>query len=272
MIPRSIAFSILSLLCALLAGGQTLAEDSQQSALAASSTQDASLGIGVSPLPEVLKSHLPEVTDHGRGILISEVMAGSPAESAGLKKHDILVRYDDQDLYSPEQLVTRVRRDNPGNTVELQFVRAGKLQSTKVELGGQKKKLPVFSEWNWPGFVNRFDIPWAPLRPEYWMESQDVEGDATEWTSFESLTIQKVPGGQYIVRITYKDTSGNSISNEFKGTRQAIRDAINADNDLPETRKNLLLRTLHDGGQKPLDALSWERTPRALFNWPGVNF
>ncbi len=272
MIQRSIAFSILTLLCALPAGEQTLAEDSQSTASSHSRTQEASFGICVSPLPEVLKSHLPEVTDGGRGILISEVMAGSPAENSGLKKYDILVRYDDQDIYSPEQFVERGRHVNPGNTVELHFVRAGKLQSTKVELGDQEKKPQVFSQWNWPVFVKRFNIPWAPLRPEYWTEAQDVEGDGTEWTSFESLTIQRESAGKFIVRITYKNTSGNSVSHEFKGTRQVIRDAINADDNLPETRKNQLLRTLDDRGRKPLDALTWERTPRARFNWPGANF
>jgi hypothetical protein len=199
-------------------------------------------------------------------------MAGSPAEKAGLKKYDILVRYDDQDLYSPEQLVKRVRHDEPGNTINLQIIHAGKLQSTKVELGGQKKQLPVFSRWSWPGFVHRFDMPWVPLRPEYWKESQDAGGDGTEWTSFEALTIQKESAGQYIVRITYKDTSGNSISKEFRGARQAIRDAINADNNLREIHKNQLLRTLDDLGRKPLGATPWERTPRELFNWPSVNF
>ncbi len=272
MVRRSIAFSILTLLCAVAASERTLADESQSSASSASSTQEARLGIGVSPLPEVLKSHLPEVTEDGRGILISEVMAGSPADNAGLKQHDILVRYDDQDLYSAEQLVKRVRHDDPGNTIELQFVRAGKLQSTKVELGGQEKKSQDFSEWNWPGLVKRFDIPWVPLRPKYWTAFQDVEGDGTEWRSFESLTIQKESAGQYIVRITYTDTSGNSISKEFKGTRQAIRDAINAGDDLPEARKNQLLRTLDDRGREPLGPLSWDRTPRAPFNWPGASF
>ena len=53
---------------------------------------EASLGIAVSSMPEVLTSHLGEVIGDGRGVLVAEVMQGSPAEKAGLKKHDILVR------------------------------------------------------------------------------------------------------------------------------------------------------------------------------------
>ena len=99
---------------------------------AADATQaatEARLGIGVSPLPELLTSHLPDVIGKGRGVLVSEVVADSPAAKAGLQKHDVLVRYGDQDLYSPEQLVKRVRNDAPGNEVQIEYVRAGRAQA-----------------------------------------------------------------------------------------------------------------------------------------------
>ncbi|MEZ6081498.1 MAG: PDZ domain-containing protein [Pirellulaceae bacterium] len=57
----------------------------------------------------MLTSHLPEVSGEGRGVLVADVMDDSPVAKAGLRKHDVLVRYDDQDLYSPEQLVKRVQ-------------------------------------------------------------------------------------------------------------------------------------------------------------------
>ncbi|MCA9200940.1 MAG: PDZ domain-containing protein, partial [Planctomycetales bacterium] len=188
---QPLAFSTISLLAFVLAGGPLHANNKQATEQPSEATQEARLGIGVSPLPEVLKKHLPEVIADGRGILVSEVVDGSPAEKAGIQKYDVLVRYDDQDLYSPEQLVKRVRNDDPGKTVELQFVHAGKLQTVKVQLGRQAKKESVFSQWDWPGFVGRFDVPWSPLRPEYWTEAQDIQGDGTEWTSFESLTVKK---------------------------------------------------------------------------------
>jgi hypothetical protein len=272
MIYQVYAFCIISLLAFALESGPLQADESQANAQSVAEAREARLGIGVTPLPEVLKSHLSDVIGDGRGILVSEVFDGSPAKKAGIKKHDVLVRYGNQDLYSPEQLVKRVRNDAPGNTVELQFVRAGKQQTTTVELDQQAKKEPVFSQWNWPGFASRFNVPWSPLRPEYWTEAQDAEGDGTEWTSFESLTVNKNADGVFLVRITYKDTSGNSISKEFKGTRQEIRDAINTDSDLPESRKNQLIRTLDDRGRQPMPRMPWDAPQRELFNWPNVNF
>ena len=265
---RIFALPILSLLAIGLSATPLIAVENGED----TGTQEAQLGIGVTPLPEVLKSHLPEVINDGRGILVSEVMDDSPAAKAGIRKHDVLVRYGDQDLYSPEQLVKRVRNDDPGKSIELQYVRAGKIETATCELGQQTKQPPIYSGWNWPGLVSRFDVPWSPLRPEYWTEAQDAEGDGTEWTSFESLTVKKESDESYLVRITYKDTSGNSIGKEFKGSRQEIRDAIEGDSDLPESRKKQLSRTLDDRGRQPLTQMPWERTPRELFNWPNVDF
>tara|TARA_R110002049_G_scaffold288423_1_gene470952 strand:- start:138925 stop:139542 length:618 start_codon:yes stop_codon:yes gene_type:complete len=202
---KRFAFSIISLLAFSFAVGPLHADDHRTNAQSLASTQEARLGIGVSSLPEVLKSHFPELFDDGRGVLVSKVFAGSPADKAGIRMHDVLIRYGDQDLYSPEQLVKRVRNDAPGKSVELQYVREGKLQAVTVKLGRQTKRESELLPWNWPGLVRRFDGPWSPLRPEYWTEAQDAQGDGTEWTSFESLTVKKETDGSYLVRIMYKD-------------------------------------------------------------------
>ena len=51
-----------------------------------------------------------------------------------------------------------------------------------------------------------------------------------------------------------------------------VRDAIDADSDLPESRKNQLMRTLDDRGRQPLIDMPWERPQRELFHWPNVDF
>jgi PDZ domain len=231
---------------------------------------EARLGLGVTSLPDLLKSHLPKMLDGGRGVLVTEVAEGSPAAKAGMKQHDVLIRYGDQDLYSPEQLVKRVRNDAPGREVEIQYVRAGELRTTKVKLGQQEVLKSILP--NWTGFSNGLNIPWSLLRPEYWTEAQDRADGGTEWTSFDSLTVQKETDGSYLVRIVYKDSNGNSIGKQFKGTRQEIRDAINADNDLPESRKNQLLRTMDDRGRQPLRQSLLDRWQRDSFNWPNTSF
>ena len=72
----------------------------------------AYLGVGVEAVPSALEKQLP--TLNNQGVLIAEVAKDSPAQHAGLKPYDILVSYDDHQLYSPEQLVKLVQNDKPG--------------------------------------------------------------------------------------------------------------------------------------------------------------
>ncbi len=92
----------------------------------------AYLGIAVEPLHPAFGMHLPKSLVAGQGIMIANVMKGSPAEKAGLRMHDILAAYDDQKLFAGDQLVKLVRADKPGRSVKLQIVREGQLETVTV--------------------------------------------------------------------------------------------------------------------------------------------
>ena len=213
----------------------------------AADTTHARLGVVMLPVPEVLASHLPDVINNERGVLVSEVMNDSAAEKAGLKKYDILVRFGDQDLFSPEQLMKLVRNEQPGNTIEIQYVRGGKLVSTQVKLGEEKVKETGYLKW--PNFGSTFQLPWSALRPSFWSEAKDADNERPESTAFESLMMNKHANGTYSVSITIKDADGKTVEREFKGTRQKIRDAISADTDLPQGHQHTLLRMQEISGQ-----------------------
>ena len=93
----------------------------------------AYLGISVEAIQPDRARQLPE--QKGRGLEVFEVFKGSPAELAGLKSHDVLVSYDDQHLYAPEQLVKLVRHDKPGRVVVLDVISSNKHRMVKVTLG-----------------------------------------------------------------------------------------------------------------------------------------
>ena len=57
------------------------------------------LGIMTAPVPQSLHEHL-QIED-GFGIQIHQVVDDSPAAKAGLRHHDILMRFNDQLLISP---------------------------------------------------------------------------------------------------------------------------------------------------------------------------
>jgi len=71
---------------------------------------------------------------NGLNLQVERVAEGSPAENAGLRLHDILLKFDDQILINPEQLKTLVLMRNPGERVNLSILRQSKPLSLSVEL------------------------------------------------------------------------------------------------------------------------------------------
>ncbi|MCM2373675.1 S1C family serine protease [Aporhodopirellula aestuarii] len=266
----------LTLLATCMITSLGFAKDVDQTTAPAEPETQATLGIAVSPLPEALASHLPDVLSQDRGVLVSSVIEGSAADNAGIQRHDIVVRYNDQDIYSTEQLVKQVRNDQPGATVELEYIHAGKLHSATVTLGEETKRARLYKN-DWPGLNSRLNTPWFSMRPSFKVDSQFNLDDSTQWQEFETLSVTKDVDGKYTVRIVYKDANGDSVGHEFTGTQNEVRDAIEADKNLPEDRKDQLLRTLDNGNGRSIggfqfDVPQWNGFRRELFNWPNVDF
>lgn len=81
-----------------------------------------------------------EVADYfnlpkAEGVLVSEVVSGSPAEEAGIQQYDVILEIDHKRITSPNQLQNEVRNKRPGDTVSLLIMRRGKMTSVKVKLG-----------------------------------------------------------------------------------------------------------------------------------------
>ena len=70
----------------------------------------------------------------GFGLLIEEVMPESPAARSGLRRHDVLVAYGDQELVNPEQLQALVRRGKKGDKVPLTVLSQAARKVVEVEL------------------------------------------------------------------------------------------------------------------------------------------
>jgi hypothetical protein len=83
-------------------------------------------------VPVELRSQfgLPE----GFGLMVEEVMPDSPAKTAGLKTHDVLVKFADQQLVNMEQLLTLVRSKKKGDVVPLTVITGGKETQLSVTL------------------------------------------------------------------------------------------------------------------------------------------
>lgn len=81
------------------------------------------LGIRVQSLTTELREHFGAPPD--RGVLVSEVESGRPADTAGVRVGDVIVAVGDEDVASPRRLAGLVRRAPSGATLSLELVRKG---------------------------------------------------------------------------------------------------------------------------------------------------
>jgi len=91
------------------------------------------LGVATTPVAPSLHRHL-ELAD-GFGVQIREVLEDSPAQKAGLRPTDVLVKFDDQRLTTPEHLSLLVRERAEGEKAPLTLIRKGKTETVSVTLG-----------------------------------------------------------------------------------------------------------------------------------------
>ncbi len=85
----------------------------------------AYLGVLFGPVSETLYDQLPQLA-RGQGVLVTQVLADSPAEKAGLRRHDILLQYNDKKIHNCDDLVHFLQGDAPERGVQLRLLRGGK--------------------------------------------------------------------------------------------------------------------------------------------------
>jgi len=100
----------------------------------------------------------PEIAEQfdlneAKGILIGDVIEGSPAEEAGMERGDIITKVDGEEVNSPEELQDKIRSIEIGEKANVEVVRDGKEISFVVKIGemptleeeGEYPKEKVFS-------------------------------------------------------------------------------------------------------------------------------
>lgn len=69
------------------------------------------------------------------GALVNRVEEGSPAAKAGIKRGDVIVRVDGEEIESSAELVREMRDTKPGATVRISVLRDGGRRNYEVRLG-----------------------------------------------------------------------------------------------------------------------------------------
>ena len=112
-----------------------------------------------------------------RGVGVTEVAKDSPAEKAGLRKDDVIVRFDGESVTSVRKLTRLINESSPDQNVRLTISRGGAEQELSATLakhkmdnvfggamprilrGGNDDDLRVLPQSNWPPSIGGGDGP-----------------------------------------------------------------------------------------------------------------
>src|SRR5215831_17462367 len=75
----------------------------------------------------------PSGVDHGA--LVTDIQGGGPSATAGLQTGDVIVNFDNYDIYNPDELLQRLVLHKPGDQVQVSIIRNGQQSSVPLSIG-----------------------------------------------------------------------------------------------------------------------------------------
>jgi len=129
------------------------------------------------------------------GVTISNVVAGSPADSAGLKVGDTITSVDGKDVKNGDELVADIAARKPGSKAKLGFVRNSKKEETTVTIADRSKLFAARLGDEQPGSdesqpkESKFGLTVRPLTNDL-AEKLDVPAN-------KGVIVQDVKGGSF---------------------------------------------------------------------------
>ncbi|MBK1826059.1 S1C family serine protease [Haloferula rosea] len=100
------------------------------------------IGVILDPIPDLLTGHLR--LEPGEGVMISELVAGGPAEAAGLEVNDLLIDVNGEKVGSRDEVRGMVEKHEIGEEVELGIIHDGERKKVTVKLGAAPQAMPGF--------------------------------------------------------------------------------------------------------------------------------
>ena len=190
------------------------------------------------------------------GATILEVTPSSPAEKAGLKKGDIIIKVNNEKIESPEDLSKTIHQFKPGDKVKVGFKRDGKEQTVSVQLDKSKGEPFIYNykyEYKMPDMP---DLPgmesplWGPMPPKIGIKAQDSEEG-------KGVNVLEVTAGSPAEKAGLK--KGDIITSYDGETVNSANDLVQQVRESRE-KSTVKVKILRDGKSQDLDI----KIPRKL--------
>jgi S1-C subfamily serine protease len=187
---------------------------------------DYHIGVSATPADDTLRAHLQ--LPAGRGLVVGEVVAGSPAEKAGVKPHDILLEVDGKALDSTEKLASLVHSSD-GKATKLSLLRAGKPMSVDVTPERRTVKHEPHAGavhlYRWPNPGHRFSMNQTPGN---WTAQKGPAPDQQATLRWHMAHPEGTAGAQSATDPARLAKRIDDLSQEMKSLRKAVEDVRDA--------------------------------------------
>ena len=97
------------------------------------------LGVEIRPVDTAIKNQFGLKDE--KGVLINNVLKGSPAEKAGLKRGDIIIEFDGKKVSSVTELQEIVAKTSPKKKVNIKIIRDGKQEIIELITGEMPEQI-----------------------------------------------------------------------------------------------------------------------------------
>lgn len=87
----------------------------------------------------------------GKGVRIVGIASESPAEAAGLQEDDVLITIAGEKVAALERVYDIVKKRQPGEIIDIRYLRKDKVESCRVRLASRSK---VLNNWEGEDFAN----------------------------------------------------------------------------------------------------------------------
>jgi S1-C subfamily serine protease len=100
------------------------------------------------------------LADKHRGILLTQIVPGSPAALAALRAGDVILKIDDKDIQSADEFTWWLEQAGPSSSVEFTVARPDRQmeEALNVKLSGKLDPSFSFNLRNWPASTKKFSL------------------------------------------------------------------------------------------------------------------
>lgn len=171
------------------------------------------MGVHLQPLSPELADEF-DIPD-GQGALVSNVVEGSPADTAGMQRGDVIVNVNGQRVKDARSLRLAVSQMQPGSKPVIELIRDGERHSLEVELGQLDEDVAIAQQGQL-GFLEGVSV--SEITPELrdrFNLPADLKGLVVTEVNQQSPYADQIPVGAVIMEINRRPLENMATASEL---------------------------------------------------------